>query len=50
MTVNKLNGRVYVKLPKTIIEKIDKEAEKEVTSRSSRIAKIIITHYQKEEE
>lgn len=48
MTVNKLNGRVYVKLPKTIIEKIDKEAEKEMTSRSSRLAKIIINHYQEE--
>jgi metal-responsive CopG/Arc/MetJ family transcriptional regulator len=37
-----------VKLPKTIIEKIDKEAEKEFTSRSSRLAKIIVEHYEGE--
>ncbi|HLG26741.1 MAG TPA: hypothetical protein VI423_03055 [Paenisporosarcina sp.] len=45
MTINKQNGRCYVKLPKTIIDKVDKEAEKAFTSRSSRLAKIIVEHY-----
>jgi metal-responsive CopG/Arc/MetJ family transcriptional regulator len=39
-----------VKLPKTIIEKIDKEAVKEIKSRSSVLAKIIIENYELKEE
>ena len=49
MTINNKNIQTYVKLPRSIVEKVDKEAEKEITSRSSRLAKIIINHYQERE-
>jgi hypothetical protein len=49
LTINNKNIQTYVKLPKSIIKIVDKEAEKEFTSRSSRLAKIIIEHYQEVE-
>jgi len=45
LTINKQNMQVCIVLPRSIVNKVDKEAEKAFTSRSSRLAKIIVEHY-----
>lgn len=37
--------QVYVTLPKDLVRVIDKDAEKEMRTRSKQLAKIIIDHY-----
>ena len=45
MAVSEENQQVYITLPRDLVEKIDKEAQKEMRSRSKQMAKIIIDHY-----
>ena len=40
------NIQVYVTLPKELVAKIDKDATKEVRTRSKQIAKIVMDYYE----
>jgi hypothetical protein len=50
VTINNKNIQTYVKLPRSIVEKVDKEAAKENRSRSNVLANIIIDVYELKEE
>ena len=49
MAVNKNNSQVSITLSKDIVAKIDKDAAKELRTRSKQIAKIITDCYEKKE-
>lgn len=40
------NTQVYVTLPKELVAKIDKDATKEMRTRSKQIAKIVMDYYE----
>lgn len=46
MAIKKENTQVYVTLTKDLVEKIDKEANEEMRTRSKQIAKIIKDYYE----
>ena len=48
MSINDKNIQTYVKLPRSVVKIVDAEAKKEISSRSSRLAKIIVEHYEGE--
>lgn len=50
MAIKRENLQVYVTLPKELVKEIDKDAKKEMRTRSKQIAKIIIDHYNKKGE
>ncbi len=49
MAIKRENLQVYVTLPKELVKEIDKDAKKEMRTRSKQIAKIIIDYYNKKE-
>ena len=50
MPIKDDNLQVYVTLPKELVKQIDKDAKKEMRTRSKQLAKIIIDHYDKKGE
>ncbi|AUO14779.1 ribbon-helix-helix domain-containing protein [Priestia megaterium] len=50
MAISKQNSQVYITLPKEVVDKVDKEAKREMRTRSKQLAKIILDYYNQKED